>query len=215
MNDPEHGANSGGATRRDLIAGVAGGIMLPSMSSTAMATATSSPVTDTEQLLAIEGIKYRKARYAYCVDNKDAEGFGANFTEDAVWDISGHLNPRDPNTGKWTGVSDLSEEFIRSYTVKAGILPVVGRTNITNAVKKGWDQNKNTSAHKLFNPMIDILSASQARAIWPFEDESYSPPPRPFRYLNGVGYYHETYAKVGRDWLISSVKVKRTFLVLR
>lgn len=213
MTVPTDQTSAGGATRRDLIAGVAGGVMLSSASATA---ATSGPpVNEITQLMAIEAIKYRKARYAYCVDNKDAEGFGANFTEDGSWDISEFLNPRDPNTGKWTGVTDLSEEFLQSYAAKSGNWPVIGRSNIIKTVKAGYDKNKNTSAHKLFTPMIDILSDTEARAIWPFEDESYSPPPRPFQYLNGTGYYHETYARVGKEWLIKSVKVKRTFLVLR
>lgn len=166
-----------------------------------------------EKLLAIEAIKFRKARYAYCVDHKDWEGFGANFTEDAVWDIRGAMDSRNPVTGEWSGVSDYSEEFLRSFVDKAADWPVVGRKNISEVARR-FSQTS-TSAHKLFTPMIEILSDREARAIWPFEDESYSPPPRAVRYMNGVGYYHETYSKVGDEWLIRSTEVKRTLLVVR
>lgn len=199
-------------TRRDLIMGVAGGAMLASGSSAGMAMKPAAPPTSIEQLIALEAIKYRKARYAYCVDHKDWDGFAANFTDDASWDIRGAMNPRNPVTGEWTGVSELSEDFLRSTMIKVADWPVIGRKNIGETAKR-ISGPTSTSAHKLFTPMIDILSDTDARAIWPFEDESYKDPSRPIRYANGVGYYHETYAKVGKDWLIKSTTVERTFLV--
>lgn len=187
-----------------------GAVITPPQSS---ATKPYPHITPVERLLAIEAVKYRKARYAYCVDHKDWEGFAANFTEDAVWDIRGAMNPRNPATGAWSGESEFTEEFLRSFVAAAADWPVVGRANIAQVARRFSETS--TSAHKLFTPMIDILSATEARAIWPFEDESYSPPSRAVRYMKGAGYYHETYSKVDEDWLIRSTEVKRTLLVVR
>ena len=207
-------ANAKGATRRDLIVGVAGGMMLASGSSPGMAMTPAPPFSSVDQLLAIEAIKYRKARYAYCVDHKDWDGFAANFTEDASWDIRGAMDARNPVTGQWTAVSEFSEDFLRSTMANAADWPVIGRKNIA-ATSKRIAGPTSTSAHKLFTPMIDILSDTDARAIWPFEDESYKDSSRPMKYANGVGYYHETYAKVGKVWLIKSTTVKRSLLIVR
>ena len=193
--------------------GVVGGAMLASGSSEALAQTPASSLSSADQLMAMEAIKYRKARYAYCVDHKDYEGFAANFTEDASWDIRGAMDARNPVTGQWTAVSEFSEEYLRSFVEKAADWPVIGRSNIAKTAER-FSQTS-TSAHKLFTPMIDILSDTDARAIWPFEDESYSPASRGVTYMNGVGYYHETYSKVGKDWLIKSTKVKRSLLIVR
>lgn len=213
MNDSGSEDNAEGAPRRDLIKGAAGGVMPSSVHITGQAATPEYTPAGVEQLLAIEAIRYRKARYAYCVDNKDWEGFAANFTEDASWDIRGSMDPRNPVTGKWMGISEFDEQFLKKLVADAADWPVVGPHNIVKAARAFSEIS--TSAHKLFTPMIDILSDKDARAIWPFEDESYSPPPRAIKYLNGVGYYHETYSKVGTEWLIKSTIVKRTFLVIR
>ena len=161
-----------------------------------------------DRLLAIEGVRLCKAKYAYCVDTKDWDGFGALFTDEAVFDETNAMTARHPKTGEWvrTG-SEFSLELLQS--VENGVAwPVIGVKNIVE-VARGMAEH-NLLVHKLFNPMIEILTERTAKAIWPFEDEVYFSEGQPMRYMNGMGHYHETYEKKGEDWLIKSMIGTRT-----
>jgi hypothetical protein len=166
-----------------------------------------------DRLLAIEGIKLCKAKYAYCVDTKDWDGFGSVFTDDAVFDETGHLTARHHKTGEWirTG-NEFSLELIQSVENEIA-WPVIGAKNIADNARLMADNV--ILVHKLFNPTIEILTESTAKAIWPFEDEVYFPDGQPIRYVNGMGHYHETYEKIGDNWLIKTLRLTRTLVRAR
>ncbi|WP_340318372.1 nuclear transport factor 2 family protein [Rhizorhabdus argentea] len=166
-----------------------------------------------DRLLAIEGVRQCKAKYAYCVDTKDWDGFGSLFTDDAVFDETNAMTARHPKTGEWvrTG-SEFSLELLQS--VENGVAwPVIGAKNIVE-VARGMAEY-NLLVHKLFNPTIEILTELTAKAIWPFEDEVYFSEGQPMRYMNGMGHYHETYEKKGDNWLIKTMTLTRTLVRAR
>lgn len=70
-----------------------------------------------------------------------------------------------------------------------------------------------TSIHHGHTPEIEIISLTTAAGIWPMQDWIWWPAgetsPAGDKRLVGWGHYHETYAKIGGDWLISSVTLKR------
>lgn len=166
-----------------------------------------------ERLLAIEGVRLCKAKYAYCVDTKDWDGFGLLFTDDAVFDETNAMTARHPKTGEWvrTG-SEFSLELLQS--VENGVAwPVIGAKNIVEVARNMAEYN--LLVHKVFNPAIEILTETTAKAIWPFEDEVYFSEGQPMRYMNGMGHYHETYEKKGDQWLIKTMKLTRTLVRAR
>lgn len=121
--------------------------------------------------MAIEGVRQCKGKYAYCVDTKDWDGFGSVFTEDAVFDDTDAMTARHPKTGEWvrTG-SEFSLELLK-YVENGISWPVMGAKNIAS-VAQGMAEYT-LLVHKLFNPLIEILTEATAKAIWPFEDEVY------------------------------------------
>jgi hypothetical protein len=69
------------------------------------------------------------------------------------------------------------------------------------------------SIHHGHMPMIDILSAIEARGVWAMEDRIIWPADRPsslgLRTLHGYGHYHEDYVRIDDRWLIRRLKVVR------
>ena len=135
-----------------------------------------------ETLLAIEEVRAVKARYFRCVDTKDWAGFAALFAEDALFDIS----------------DDVPGGVIR------------GRAKIVEAASTPLARCR--TVHHGHCPEVEILSPTEARAIWAMEDilrwdDDY--PDAPLRRLHGFGHYHESYEKRGGRWLITTMKLTR------
>jgi hypothetical protein len=65
--------------------------------------------------------------------------------------------------------------------------------------------------HHVHNPEIELLSATQARAIWAMEDLITFPEGAEalFKTLHGYGHYHETLQKQGNDWKIKGFTLER------
>ena len=134
------------------------------------------------QLLAIEAIKNLKARYWYYVDSKQWDAWFELFTPDGTfqWDTEVSTQGRD---GK-------------------PIEKLVGRAALAEVRRIMADAR---SVHMGHAPIIDILSETEARAIWPMEDIV----ERAEQQRHGWGHYHETYQKIDGRWFIRSSHLRR------
>jgi len=143
----------------------------------------------TVQTLAdIEAIKQLKARYFRCMDTKDWNALRGVFTQDAVFDVRGALQPPSPNP---------------SY----GEPPIVGLEAIVDYIRDGLREL--VSVHHGHMPEIEILSGSEARGVWAMEDILIPPQGVPFRLFRGFGHYVETYRKSGDEWRIATLRLTR------
>jgi len=138
-----------------------------------------------ERLIAIEDIKQLKARYFRCMDTKDWDGFTAQFSEDAVMDVSGEMG------------DDATDE--------PGIIR--GGRAIGDFVRGAVGDV--VTVHHGHMPEISVTSATTASAMWAMEDMLRWPDGSPLREMHGYGHYGETYEKRGGRWLITSLKLTR------
>ena len=54
-------------------------------------------------------------------------------------------------------------------------------------------------------PEIEVTAPGEASGTWAMEDHLWWPEGSPIRRLHGYGHYHETYARTGDGWRISSL----------
>jgi hypothetical protein len=162
-----------------------------------------------ERLWAIEDIKRCKARYARGADSQDWELFASAFAADAVWDLRGFSIARSVRTGEWNSTgSNFDLPFLEKFS-NLITWPKIGR----DAIKTGSRDimvGVNASFHRLFNPEIDVTTQTEAAAIWPFEETIQFSGAGPVNYMNGLGYYHETYTCEEGRWLIKTCRLLRT-----
>lgn len=138
---------------------------------------------DATELTAIEAIKKLKARYFFCIDHKDWDGWRNDvFTSDASM-----LVPEDrpePRIG-------LEEIITYLAPILDGVITV----------------------HHGHNPQIEIISPATATGIWAMEDVLIWPSgKRPDGFsgrIQGYGHYHETYVRGSAGWRIKSLKLTR------
>jgi len=142
---------------------------------------------DLQQLLAIEEIKQLKARYWRCIDTKSFDELRTVFAEDGIFDFREAL--RDPVTGTPEGIAEQP--------------PVEGCENIIAQVSDALKIAQ--SAHHGHAPEIEIVSDSEATAIWPFEDVVLN---GGFEF-RGFGHYRDTYAKIDGAWRIKHSQITR------
>lgn len=147
-------------------------------------------MNDLEKLLATEAIKQTKARYFYCLDNKDWKNFATVFAPDAQL--------------------DMREETQNEQNL------IAGNENIAHYV--GQAVAGILTVHHGHMPIIEFTSATSANAIWAMEDKLWkrenSVSQVPFTFMHGYGHYHETYRRVGDNWLIQTLKLTRLHLEL-
>lgn len=151
---------------------------------------------DLARLVAIEEIKQLKARYFLALDTKDWQSYGAVFTDDARIDVRGAITADEGDGGGETA-SDFDQ---------AGLI-IGGKAMADFAIRFANDL---VSVHQGYLPIIEILSATQARGIWAMEDRLWYPDGADLNFLNGFGHYHETYSNTAdKGWRISSMKLTR------
>jgi hypothetical protein len=69
------------------------------------------------------------------------------------------------------------------------------------------------SVHHGHTPIIDIVSATEAKGIWAMEDIIWRSKEHPlggeYAYIHGWGHYRETYVKLDVGWRIRSTQLTR------
>lgn len=143
-------------------------------------------MTDVERLLAINQISNLKARYFRCMDTKDWAGFAAVFTPDAVADYT----PEGGRQADWTATGAANIVAL----VKGVVAPAI-------------------TVHHGHMPEIEVSSPETASGIWAMEDSIWWPAGSRRQTLHGLGHYHETYRKIGGEWLIKTLKLTRLRIV--
>jgi hypothetical protein len=148
-----------------------------------------------EKLIAIEAIKNVKARYWYYMDTKNWAELEKVFTRDAIWDARHERDfalgvPREP----LPPVQEAIAAGDPTVTVGAHEVVEFMRSNVEHWV----------TFHVGGAPIIDVLDADNATAIWPIYD--YLDPGSPFR---GYAHYYESYRRENGEWLISSILLTR------
>ncbi len=66
-----------------------------------------------------------------------------------------------------------------------------------------------TTVHHGHMPEITLDSPTTAHGVWAMEDKLWWPEGGPLVHLHGYGHYHETYAKVGDEWRIKTLRLTR------
>jgi hypothetical protein len=146
---------------------------------------------EVDRLAAIEAIKQVKARYFRGVDTGNGELVRSILAEDCVLDYMGCCT--DPATG-------------RDYLPAMNIV-MEGRAPWSTG---GLRDAGIVSAHHGHNSEITIESATRASAVWSMTDHLFLPPDGGYAVMTGYGFYHETYEKVGGNWLIKTLRIERT-----
>ena len=140
---------------------------------------------DLERLVAIEAIKSLKARYYRFLDSHDWDGFESVFTRDAVMDVRVEDRIIPDEDGVYRG-----RQAIRAFAEAAvGTAVTIDRATM---------------------PEIEIVSPTEATAIWAQEDRVFWPEGAPNRQLHGWGYEHDVYAVEDGAWRMASTKLVRT-----
>ncbi|SFR90991.1 nuclear transport factor 2 family protein [Sphingomonas jatrophae] len=145
-----------------------------------------SEMAPLDMLLAIEGVKRAKAEYFRCVDGQHWNDLRAVFTPNPVVDMRESVQPHNPSL-----LHHDAAEFV------GGVAYVLEGV---------------TTAHFGYMPRIDILSPTEAQAVWSMEDwlwipegHAILPPGR----MHGWGHYEDRYVKQGDRWLISASRLTR------
>lgn len=88
-------------------------------------------------------------------------------------------------------------------------LPVlVGRDKIVSVVSSALAEIPTT--HRVFEPVIDLLSGESAAGVWPMEDILWEQRPGGQAHQNRqAGRYLDKYSKVDGAWLFSCVQLQR------
>jgi hypothetical protein len=139
-----------------------------------------------QELIELESLRRLKAQYFYYLDTKKWEAWLSLFVPDATlqWDSAPSTRGRDAQASpKHTGV-----DAIRKYVVEEILDPA-------------------QTVHHGHTPILELISSTEARAIWAMEDIVDSPSQT--ANLQAYGHYHETYRKVDGHWKISSLHLTR------
>jgi hypothetical protein len=147
-------------------------------------------MTETERLAAIEAIRQVKARYFIGADTGDVAMMRDTLAEDCVLDYTGCFV--DPASGR---------NFLAAYD-----MVVRGRDQWPTASLKDAGI---VSVHQGHHATVDILSETEAKAIFAMTDMFYMPPGAEFSQINGYGLYHEVYVRTRGEWRIRTLTLQR------
>jgi hypothetical protein len=136
-----------------------------------------------KELQALEALRRLKARYFYTVDMRDREGWISLWAPDCEfrWEYAVSAGGQDGQVGETfkgpAGIGRIFDEMLAP----------------------------SQSVHQGHSPILDVLSETEARGIWPMEDIVTSPR----QIIHGWGHYHETYRKIDGEWKFQTVFLKR------
>jgi hypothetical protein len=141
-----------------------------------------------DRLEAIERIRELKARYWRGVDSKDVALLRSVFADEVEIDFQGAMGgPEIDPPMLWRD----ADTFV-SDTMMA----------VANV----------TTVHHGFEPEIEIVSDTEATAIWPMQDAAWvngKSDVLPFTKFTGYGHYHDRIRKVGSGWKIATTRLVR------
>ena len=147
-------------------------------------------MTENERLGAIEEIKQLKAKYWRGVDSSDGALVRSILAEDCELDYVGCCT--DPVSG---------DDHMPAMNVV-----LKGRDSwISDALGK----DRVVTVHQGHQSEIHVTGANTASGIWSFTDRFFMPAGAPFERLTGYGYYHDTYEKVGGEWMLKTTRISR------
>ena len=137
----------------------------------------------TKKLEDLEEIKQLKARYFYCVDHKDWDGW-----RDTVFVPECEMRVPEVQAEPFRGVDNI--------------------VALASGVFKGA-----VSIHHGHMPIIEFTSADTATGIWAMEDIIYFSKENLFEgkytHLHGFGHYHEEYVRTPAGWRIKGLQLNR------
>jgi len=72
------------------------------------------------------------------------------------------------------------------------------------------------TSHSVTNPELELVSDREASAIWAMRDCIVFPPVGGILpvSMHGYGHYFETWKRVGEDWFLSDLELRRTIIDL-
>lgn len=147
-------------------------------------------MSGTERLAAVEAIKVVKARYFRGVDTNDGALVRSVLHPDCVLDYRGCTT--DPASGR-----DLVPSMNR-------VLEGRDSWPLEGSAGSGV-----VSVHQGHQVEVTLTGDTTAEAIWSMSDRMFMPPGAPVTQLLGYGWYHETYERVGEEWLIRTLRIQR------
>lgn len=138
---------------------------------------------DIARLVAIEEIRQLKARYFHCVDHQQWDDWVV-----LVWTPDAELHVPDFRDAPFVGAATIAEW---SASMMVGCV----------------------SIHHGYTPIIEIISANEARGLWAMEDlifreAAFVTDGKPSS-IHGWGHYHETYVKTDAGWRIAKSRLTR------
>jgi hypothetical protein len=148
-----------------------------------------------QELVELEALKRLKARYFLYMDTKQWESWLELFAPDATleWDAAVSTGGRDGQTAGRC----LSRDEIESKVVRGAL-------------------DGTTTVHQGHTPLLEVLSAEEARGIWAMEDlvvgsavGSDGQPTAGYHQTWGYGHYHETYRKIDGEWRFATIHLTR------
>jgi SnoaL-like domain len=136
-----------------------------------------------QELIALEALKRLKARYFYAVDTRDCEGWLALWAPDGWFQYEQAVSAggQDGCPGEKFVGKDLRRIFDELLSVSP------------------------SSVHLGHSPLLEVLSETEARGIWPMSDIVMMPR----QTIHGWGHYHETYRKIDGEWKFKTSYLKR------
>ena len=131
----------------------------------------------------LEQIKQLKARYFYCVDTKDWDGW-----RNTVFAADCEMRVPEVQPEPYRGIDNIIK-------LASGVF--------TGAV----------SIHHGHMPIIEFTSATTATGIWAMEDMIYFSEKNLFQgryaHLHGYGHYHDDYVRTPAGWRIKTLQLTR------
>lgn len=84
--------------------------------------------------------------------------------------------------------------------------------DFTRTMRKVFKTAK--TSHSVTNPELELVSDQQAKAVWAMRDCIIFPDIAGFIpvSMRGYGHYFETWSKVGEDWFLSDLELRRTIV---
>ena len=150
-------------------------------------------MTESERLATIEAIRVLKSKYWRGVDMVDGELVRSILHPDCVLDCMGCCT--DPASG----------------------VDHMPQMNIVMRGRDSWqtgnlEHPRLITVHHGHQHEIEVTSPTTARGVWAFTDRFFMPAGSPFSRLTGYGHYHDTYEKLGDEWLLKTMRFTRLWV---